>query len=166
MTPVGQPLTGSELVLLAQVPKAGSRWTQVHFNIDTSEQFFRMSPGDNRRVTLERVDAAGVLHDATARPLVMSEVNKNFKIEFDFGSLRDYPSSGVPLLVVLELDVRTFRYLLLTPGDAGYQQMMQLNHELPSIGRGLPRAITNLDEVELRWPTSPLRTPKRPGFLS
>lgn len=166
MTPVGQPLTGSELVLLAQVPKAGGRWKQVHFNIDISEQFFRMSPGDNRRVTLERVDSHGCLHEAVARPLVMSEVNKNCKIEFDFGSLRDYPTSGVPLLLVLELDVRTFRYLLLTPGDTGYEPMMQLNHELPSIGRGLPRAISNLDEVELRWPRCPLRAPKRSGFLT
>ena len=42
MTPAGQPLEGSELVLLAQVPKAGGRWQQVHFNIDMSGQLLPM----------------------------------------------------------------------------------------------------------------------------
>lgn len=156
-----QPLTGSEYVLLAQVPKAGSRWKQVHFNIDVSEQFFRLTPGTNRQVTLERVGGDGYMHEAVARPLVMSEINRNSKIEFDFGSVRKYPANGVPLLLVLELDVRTFRYQLLTPGDAGYDSMLQLNLELSAIGRGLPRVITTLDEVELRWPKCSLRSPKR-----
>src|SRR3954470_867608 len=108
MTPAGQPLDGSELVLIARVPKAGGRWKQVHFNIDIAERFFRVSPEEDRRVTLERVDRHGQLHDAISRPLVMSEINKNCKIEFDFGDLKDYPSTGVPLLLVLELDLRTF----------------------------------------------------------
>lgn len=162
MNPAEQPLEGSEYVMVAQVPKAGGRWKQVHFNIDISQRFFRMSPGDNRRVTLERVDSQGLVHDIVTRPLVMSLVNKNCKIEFDFGDLRDYPESGVPLLLVLELDVRTFRYVLLTPDDPGYEPMIDLNRALPSIGKGLPRVITTLDEVELRWPQCPLRNPSRP----
>jgi hypothetical protein len=162
MNPSDQPLSGSEYVMVAQVPKAGGRWKQVHFNAKIAAQFFRMSPGDRKRVALERVDGHGYVRDTVARPLVMSEVNKNCKIEFDFGDLRDYPSDGVPLLAVLELDLRTFRYVLLLPGDGGYGPMLQLNHQLASVGRGLPRVITTLDEVELRWPACPLRSPKRP----
>jgi hypothetical protein len=163
MNPAEQPLTGSEYVLLAQVPKAGGRWKQVHFNMEVARQFFRLSPSDDRRVTLERVDNQRYIHEPIPRPLVLSEVNRNCKIEFDFGDLRDYPDNGVPLLAVLELDVRTFRYLLLTPGDSGYGAMMELNGDLPSIGRGLPRVMTTLDEVELRWAECPLRSPKRLG---
>lgn len=161
MNSTDQLLTGSEYVLLAQVPKAGGRWKQVHLNADIVGQFFRMSPGDDRRVTLQRIDANGHAHDPISRPLVMSEINKNCKIEFDFGEVRDYPSVGIPLLAVLELDVRALRYLLMMPGDVGYEPMMQLNGVLPSIGRGFRRVITTLDEVELRWPKCPLRSPSR-----
>jgi len=160
MTPAGQPLDGSELVLLAQVPKAGGRWKQVHFNMTIAERFFRVSPDAAPRVMLERVDGHGRLHEPVPRPLVLSDSNKNSKIEFEFGDLRDYPTGGVPLLLVVELDLRTFRYVLLTPGDDGYDAMLQLNREQASIGRGLPRILTTLDEVELRWPACPLRFPR------
>lgn len=159
MTPAGQPLAGSEYVLVAQVPKAGGRWHQVHFNVTVSKRFFRMEPGADRHITVERVDEAGVLHGSVERKLVMSEVNKNFKIEFDFGDIADYPTSGVPLLLVLELDVRSFRYILLMPGDPGYEPMLKLNRSEESQGKGLPRIITTLDEVEMRWPGCPLRSP-------
>ncbi len=161
MTLPVQAVGGSAQVLVAQVPKAGGRWHQVHFNMKVASQFFRLEAGTQRRISIERVDSAGRLHEAIARPLVLSEVNKNSKIEFDFGSVREYPASGVPILLVLELDVRTFRYQLLVPGDGGYDEMLQLNHELPAVGRGLPRGITTLDEVELRWPGCRLRAPRR-----
>jgi hypothetical protein len=164
MDSLEQPLDGSESVLVAQVPKAGGRWHQVHFNRDVMWEFFRLSRGDTRRVTLERVDSQGLLHEPVPRRLVLSETNLNPKIEFDFGAVREYPADGVPLLLVLELDLRTFRYQALMPGDPGYDAMLQLNHELPSIGRGLSRGKTTLDEVELRWPGCKLRAPKKIGF--
>ncbi len=159
MQSANQPLEGSEFVLVAQVPKAGGRWHQVHFNRDIMWEFFRLARGDTRTVALERVDALGNLHEPVSRHLVLSHTNLNPKIEFDFGRIRDYPDEGVPLLLVLELDLRTFRYQALMPGDDGHPQMLQLNRELPSIGRGLPRGITTLDEVELRWPGCKLRSP-------
>jgi hypothetical protein len=167
MTSVDQPLDRSEFVLVAQVPKAGGRWHQVHFNKDVMWEFFRLKKGATRKVSLERVDSSGTLEESVARQLVLSETNLNPKIEFDFGlhqsKRRDYPVNGVPLLLVLELDLRTFRYQTLMPEDAGHSEMMKLNHELPSIGRGLPRGISTLDEVELRWPSCKLRSPKRRG---
>jgi hypothetical protein len=146
------------------VPKAGSRWHQVHFNKDVMWEFFRLARGDSRRISLERVDSEGRLHHAVPRQLVLSDTNLNPKIEFDFGDVRDYPTEGVPLLLVLELDLRTFRYQALMPGQSGYNEMRQLNHELPSIGKGLPRGLATLDEVELRWPGCKLRSPKRIDF--
>jgi len=131
----------------------------VHFNADVVERFFRMEPGSARRVTFEHVDELGYDRGTSVRPLVFSEVNKNLKIEFDFGGVRDYPSEGVPLLLVLELGLRAFRYQLLLPDVSGYEPMLELNRSLPKIGRGLRRVITTLDEVELRWRECPLRRP-------
>ena len=150
-------LAGNELVLVAQVPKAGDRWKQVHFNVEVGKRFFRVGPGQDLQVTLERVGSDGVVLHRTARPLVFAERNRNYKLEFDFGDVGTYPTEGPPILVALELDVRYFRYIPLLPGRAGYDEMEGLNRSLESVGRGVRRVVTTLDEVELRWPACPLR---------
>lgn len=150
-------LEGNELVLLAQVPKAGDRWKQVHFNMDVASQFFRVLAAGAQMMTFERISPGGkVLHRAS-HPLVLSEINGNCKIEFDFDPVTEYPTDGRPLLLILELDTRYFRYLALMPGATGYPEMSALNARLPSVGNGLRRNITNLDEIELHWPGCPLR---------
>lgn len=163
MAPATQPLSGSEFVLVAQVPKAGPRWSQVHFNVDVMWEFFRLKKGDERTISLERVELDGSLRDATTRPLVFSDKNKNAKIEIDFGTVDGkkptYPEDGVPLLIVLELDLRSFRYQTLLPGQGGYIAMLELNESIEPIGGGHRRVLTTLDEVELRWPGCRLRYP-------
>jgi hypothetical protein len=161
-------LTGSELVLIGQVPRAGredaqsrARWTQAHWNRAVAEQFFMLTPGDNRSITLEKVDYDGYFAGRTSKQLVFSEVNKNPKIEFDFRPVTSYPDAGPPLLVIVELDrLRSFRYRPVMPGQDGYDAMFQLTVELPKLGRGNRRVITTLDEVELRWPNARLRNPR------
>jgi hypothetical protein len=150
------PLSGAEFVLVAQVPKAGRRWHQVHFNRDVAARFFRLDPGEERKAAIEGVDANGQVVSHDERPLVFSQINRNIRIEFDF-AVQDYPKGGIPILLVLELDIRRFRYLLLCPGDPGYAEVSRLNASLPTVGHGHRRVITNLDEVELRWPGCPLR---------
>jgi hypothetical protein len=152
-------LTGAELVLVAGVPRAGDRWQQVHFNQRVAEEFFWLKIGDTKQVLLERVDDAGYAAGRVKRPLVYSEVNKNCKVEFDFPG-KSYPAVGYPLLIIVELARRSFRYRSVFPGDSGYDEMEQLNRELPSVGRGHPRVVTTLDEVELRWPGAHLRVPR------
>lgn len=150
-------LSGSELVLVAQVPK--SRWGQVQFNLEVGPRFFRVAPGRTLTVSLERVSANGTIGTEVSRRLVFSSSNRNYKLEFDFGEVEGYPEDGPPLLLVLELDVRRFRYFTLVPGDPGYAPVMALNQALPRVGRGHRRVVTTLDEVELRWPACPLRAP-------
>lgn len=159
-----QPLGGTELVLVARVPKAGSRWTQVHFNKNVIKQFFSLKEGDDRTLTFERIDGEGHRQDQVARRLVLSGVNLNPKIELDFGMKEgkrpNYPEDGrTPIVVILELDTRSFRYQTLMPGQQGHDPMYTLTEQLPSVGKGLPRVLTTLDEVELRWPNCRLRTP-------
>lgn len=155
---MGNPelLTGAEYVLVAQVPKAGDRWHQVHFNVDVGKQFFRVNEGEDHLISLEQLRSDGQLGPKAENPLVFSKKNRNYRIEFDFKAT-DYPEDDRPLLLVLELGLRRFRYVLLLPGDDGYDEMATLNADEPSIGQGVRRVLTNLDEVELRWPGCPLR---------
>lgn len=150
------PLTGAEYVLIAQVPKAGERWHQIHFNIDVGKEFFRVAVGETHAMEFEWIDQSGASRAHMTRPLVFSSSNRNYRVEFDIDP-DEYPSTGRPLLLILEVGLRRFRYMLLMPDDDGYDEMNRLNEKLPSIGRGVRRVITNLDEVELAWPACPLR---------
>jgi len=73
-------LTGTELSLVAEVGKAENRngpprWQQVHFNKDVARQFFRLQPGDDRSITLEKLSAAGKVIERVSKKLVFSERN-------------------------------------------------------------------------------------------
>jgi hypothetical protein len=151
-------LTGTEPILVAQVPKAGDRWEQVHFNMDVGRRFFRVEEGEEKTVSIERVSATGEPIGEYTRKLVLGP-NRNYRIEFDFTPVSDYPASWRPLLVILELALRRFRYIPLLPGDEGHAEMFRATQELASVGAGLPRVITTLDEIELRWERCPLRGP-------
>lgn len=160
------PLVGNELTLVARVPKAGrdrARWTQVHFNRAVAEQFFRITPGDRRLLTLERIGKNGEYAGRKSRPLVYSaSSNRNCKVELEFSPAKneDYDPSKRPLVVMTEIDVRTFRYRSLMPGWPGYEEMAEFNLSQPQVGRGDPRVISTLDEVEMRWPQVGLRNPR------
>ena len=149
-------LAGTEPALVAQVPKAGDRWHQVHFNMDVGRRFFRVEEGEDKTVSVARVAASGELLTSGTRRLVLG-VNRNYRIEFDFSPAEDYPSLGRPVIVLVEVGLRAFRYVTLMPGASGHDHMSKITDDLASIGGGLPRVITTLDEIELRWPGCPLR---------
>lgn len=158
-------LQGNELVLVAEVPKAGGRWHQVHMNREVMHRFFRLDPGADVEAAFESVDTKGRYRGTRTRRLVYSaSSNKNPKIEFDLPDV-EYPSGEErPILLVLEVDVRRFRYLLLMPGDKGYSEMLDLNRSLPPVGTyPMRRVLSTLDEVEMRWPECPLRGPHIAG---
>lgn len=152
-------LIGTEMCLVAEVPGAGGRWQQVHFNKDIARQFFNLSLGDDRSITLEKISATGRVVERTSRRLVFSEhTNKNSKIEFAFGSGVAYPmGSERPLLVVVEAAYLTYRYRTVMPGVAGYPGLQNLLAGGPSIGKGVRRRIVTLDELESYWPEAALR---------
>ena len=129
----------------------------MHFNRDIARQFFRLEVGDTRSVTLQRVEAGGRIAETTARQLVYAESNKNPKIEFAFPGVTSYPTTGRPLLVIVEVDAYTFRYRPLLPGQSGHAEMLHLTEIRPSVGSGVPRVLVTLDDVEMVWTGSGLR---------
>lgn len=151
-------LTGTESALVAEIPKAGPRWKQVHFNIDVMRRFFHLERGSIQSVTQERISPGGAVQSRHSRQLVFSESNKNAKLEFDFDPLPTYPVDGVkPILVAVESVYLTFRYKLVMPADSGHGPLSNLLSAGPSIGKGTRRRIVTLDEVEAYWPQAGLR---------
>lgn len=148
--------TAGQRVLVAQVPAAGGRWHQVHLNEEVVDQFFQVRPESPQRAFLRECKSDGTLGDQEIRPCVMSHTNKNRKIEIKARAGIPYPREGPPIAVFKELQVRTFEYMLLLPGEAGYNEMLKLTKDLPSVGKGLPRVITDVATVKGRWVNCPL----------
>lgn len=142
-------------ILVAQVPAAGGRWAQVHFNADIVGQYFRVTNVASQRVYLTRIEQAGLRGEEEVRPIVFSQSNKNHKIEIAAAKGLDYPDAP-PLLIFRERQVRSFDYVLVMPDEPAYVELFRLSQTLPTIGKGMRRAITDLATLERAWPTSPL----------
>ena len=158
ITTLRREATVPDRVLLAQVPRAGARWAQVHFNAHVIQNYFRLS---RNRLDTQRVYLTHVLPDANrgvieVRPCVFSQRNKNYKIEIGAAGHLAYPQHGRPLLVFRERQLRTYDYMLFMPGDDGHAALLDLSNRLPSPGRGLPRPETHTAEIARTWPECPL----------
>jgi hypothetical protein len=147
-------LTGR--ILIAQVPAAGDRWSQTHFNGDIIHEYFRVSNVVSQRVYLTEISNVGTLGDEEVRPVVYSASNRNHKIEISAAKGLDYPSTEPPILIFREKQVRCFDYMLLMPGVNGYSKVKSLLATLPSIGRGMHRSIVTSAILRSAWKECPL----------
>lgn len=152
------PAGGTNRFLVARVPKAGNRWQQVHFNVPVIEQFFRVRPNTTQRVYLVECRADGTFGDEEVRPCVYSDSNRNLKIEIASHRGEPYPETGPPIAVYRELHARAFAYMLLMPGDPGYDAMFQLTETGVTVGPGARRVMADRDDIRRAWPKSPLIT--------
>lgn len=143
-------------VLVAEVPDAGGRWSQSHLNAAVIQDYFRVTNLATQRVYLTHVDAGGVRGEEKIRQVVYSTANKNYKVEISAAKGKDYPTTGHPILIFRERQVRCFDYMLLMPGDAGYRQTLALSQALPRLGKGFRRSITDLPTLTRAWPNCPL----------
>lgn len=147
---------GTGRFLVARVPRAGDRWNQVHFNRPVIEDFFQIRHGTHERVYLRECRGESDFGEQEVRPCVYSDRNKNLKIEVASHAGEAYPDDGPPIALFQELQVRSFAYLLLMPGEPGYAELNRLTMDLPSVGKGLPRVLTRGDRVASAWPKCPL----------
>ncbi len=153
------PVAAIDRVLVAQVPAAGGRWHQVHFNQEVITRFFQVRADSAQRIYLVERKADGSRADEEVRPCVYSKSNKNYKIELGARRHDGYPAVGVPIAVFRELHARSFEYVLMMPGEPGHVELQGLIAVLPRVGRGFPRVITATMELSAAWPGCPLLTP-------
>lgn len=150
------PVEENSRVLVAEVPKAGGRWHQIHFNIKVNTQFFKVQPNSSERAYLFEKKSPIQIGSEEVRPVVFSSVNRNIRIEFAAKRDEPYPSSGRPILVVREVGTRIFHYILLMPGDEGHREMITFLNTHPSVGKGLRRSITTYNKLTAEWRDCPL----------
>jgi len=155
-TPVSAP--SSVRILIAQIPKAGGRWHQVHFNRDVIDQFFKIKPNTPQRVFLTEVLDDGSRGVPEQRPCVFSDSsNRNLKIELHSKATESYPTSGQrPIAIFKEIQLRTFDYLVLMPDDKEYSSLDNYITNAPTIGKGVRRTITDEGKLREVWPECPL----------
>lgn len=150
------PVGGTDRFLVAQVPEAGGRWHQLHLNKAVVEQFFRVLPNTTQRAYLIECYQDGTFGEQEVRPCVYSTTNKNHKIEIGSHRGAAYPEQGLPIVVFRELQARSFAYMLLMPGERGYDQMNAVNAAMESVGKGVRRVMPSLEVVRNAWPECPL----------
>jgi hypothetical protein len=108
-------------VLIAEIPRGGSRWNQANFDLETFRGYFGASPGHTQRILLTHVDSHGLMGSQEVRPSVAVK-SHNYRFELDAASGLSYPSRGRPIGVFVRVATRTFRYRLLMPATQGYRE--------------------------------------------
>ncbi len=149
-------LAAVEEVLVAEIPKAGTRWSQANFDLDNYEKFFGAKAGTQRRISLHHVDENGSLGNVESRPSV-EVASHNYRFELAAAKGRTYPTGGSPIGVFLRLATGEFLYSLLFPGGPGYREVSELlvtHWHGPA--REKPRVRLAADVVRAAWPMSPL----------
>ncbi|MDT8387219.1 MAG: phospholipase D family protein [Thiogranum sp.] len=115
----------NSLVLFAELPRSGDRWNQANFDVNTFENYFGATAGDNsQRILLRNVISQGVLGDIEVRPSV-SVASQNYRFELEAAAGLDYPANGRPIGVFIRLSTRMFIYKLFMPSiDAKYEEIV------------------------------------------
>jgi len=143
-------------VLIAQVPAAGGRWKQIHYNAAVIEQFFRGRANSHQRIFLQEVNLEGEFGENEARPIIFSTSNSNYKIEISGRPGVEYPNTNKPIIILKEIGTRNFLYMLIMPGDDHFDDLWQFTETEESVGRGLPRILTNSNRLAELWPDCPI----------
>lgn len=146
-----------ELLLVAQIPRAGNRWSQVHYSAEIIQDYFRIQAGD--QVFLRQFNSS----DVEQPQVVYSTVNRNYKIEL--GAAREaervggYPAEGRPVVLFRRESgaLRRHRYTLVMPGDEGHAEMTALTEDaFKGPANHLPRVIVPRNRILAAWPECPL----------
>lgn len=143
-------------VLVAEIPKGGTRWNQANFDLATFQEFFGATPGQQHRVILRHVSDSGSLEEIESRPSV-AVVSQNYRFELGAAAGLTYPTTGRPIGVFVRIATRLFVYKLVMPGDQPHgalESFLQAHSTVP-LGR-MKRVRTDSDTLKAAWPTSPL----------
>lgn len=110
-------------VLLAELPKGGSRWNQAGFSKETFITFFGATPGNiSHRILLRQVKDDQSLSEIENRPSVTVK-SKNYRFELAAASHLPYPDVGKPIVVFVKISTRMFLYMLVMPGHAQHEAL-------------------------------------------
>ena len=113
-------------VLIAEIPGGGNRWKQANFNKFSFEHYFGATCGKNGeyRILLKSVNPDGSMNATEVRPSV-SVASRNYRFELDAANGLKYPQGNErPIAIFAKVSCRDFIYMLLMPGQEGYNDVM------------------------------------------
>jgi len=144
-------------VLVAEIPKGGSRWNQANFDAETFRDFFESVPGVTGQLalTLRDVKWNGTLGDIKHRTPV-SVSSQNYRIELYVERGISYPDDGRVLGVFIKLSSRTYLYMLVFPDNMNHnalQLMLDTHRERQD---RLVRHPTDVEELMSLCPDLPI----------
>jgi len=112
-------------VLIAEIPKAGSRWKQANFSQNVFENFFGAKKGDNSyKVKLTNIKKDGTLGEVVESPSVTVK-SKNYRFELRCDETNQpYPSGDDrPIGLFIKEDTQNYMYQDLMPSDNIYKKI-------------------------------------------
>ena len=112
-------------VLIAEIPKAGSRWKQANFSQNVFEDFFGAKKGDNSyKVKLTNIKKDGSLGEVTeSQSVTVKSKNYRFELRCDETNL-PYPSGNDrPIGLFVKEDAQNYMYQVLMPSDDAYKKI-------------------------------------------
>ncbi len=149
-------ITAETEILIAEIPRASTRWAQANFDQATFFGFFGASRKVQRRAYFFHLHNDGTLGFQEVRPAVAVQ-SKNYRFELEAASGLSYPANGRPIGVFAKVAARTFVYMLLMPTESGHQEMLALlDHSQQTAGGALRRIVFTADIVRTSWPQAPL----------
>ena len=135
-------------VLIAEIPRGKDRWKQANFDMDTFQNFFGATPGDNsQRILLRNINDDLTLSEIEVRPSV-SVVSQNYRFELDAASGLPYPNDGKPIGVFIKLTTRMFLYHLYMPNQPLYEEFNEwLQTNWTGRGDRMKRITTRVNQI-------------------
>jgi len=112
-------------VLIAEIPKAGSRWKQANFSQDVFEDFFGAKKGDNSyKVKLTNIKKDGTLGEVTESQSVTVK-SKNYRFELRCDETNQPYPSGIdrPIGIFVKEDAQNYLYQVIMPSDEVYKKI-------------------------------------------
>ncbi len=148
--------TGTDVVLVAEIPKAAGRWNQANFDKSTFSEFFGATPGDNnQRILLRNVKRNGHFSDIEIRPSI-SVKSQNYRFELKAAAGLDYPVSARPIGIFIRVSVRMFLYVLAMPTDSFYKTVRQfLDREWEGRADRMKRICSTVQKMKASCTTLP-----------
>lgn len=164
--PTKPAFAGAEAVgaLIAEIPKAGDRWSQANFDLANYEGFFGAKVGTQRRVMLYQVTDDGRVGDLESRPSV-EVISQNYRFELAAAKGVPYPdkSAGRPIGVFLKVATGLFLYMLVLPGEIHYSALADfLDSAWKGSDQRMRRIRLTVEELRAAWPKSPIWKARMP----
>lgn len=150
-------VNNTDRVLIAEVPKASSRWKQINFDKKSFQNYFGATAGGaggTYRILLKNVDSGGTLGETESRPSV-SVASHNWRFEIGAANGLDYPTGNLrPYVIFSEALTRSFIYELVMPGDPRYVEVNNYvdKWKLSNGVNGIARIITDVNSIKKATP--------------